>query len=165
MKNKEKYMKEIVDAYLDGETIAVKADGKPCICQKTSCKECIFYDRNNPYVRLCRDKIHAWANSEYIERPVISKRDKAFLEYLREEHKFIARDENGELFIYESRPRKINACWHSCWNTVSLTYERYLHLNQHFNVDFPMIKWSDEEPWLIEDLKKLEVVDEYELIN
>ena len=23
-------------------------------------------------------------------------------------------------------------------------------------------KWSDEEPWLIEDLKKLEVVDSYE---
>lgn len=161
MKNKEKYMTEIIDAYLDGKTIAVKADGKPCICQKTSCKECIFYDGTNPYVRLCRDKIRAWANSEYIERPVISKRDKAFLEYLREEYKFIARDENGELFIYESRPRRGNVCW----NADCLNYERYLHLDRHFNVDFPMIKWSDEEPWTIEDLKKLEVVDEYELIN
>lgn len=43
--------------------------------------------------------------------------------------------------------------------------ERYLYVNRNFNVDFPMIKWSDEEPWMIEDLKKLEVVDEYELIN
>lgn len=34
MKNKEKYMTEIIDTYLDGKTIAVKADGKPCICQK-----------------------------------------------------------------------------------------------------------------------------------
>lgn len=154
MKNKEKYMTEIIDAYLDGKTIAVKADGKPCICQQTSCKECIFYDGTNPY---CRDRIRAWANSEYIERLVISKRDKAFLEYLREEYEFIARDENGDLFIYESHPRKVGACW----NSVSLIHERYLYLNQHFNVDFPMIKWSDEKPWLIEDLEKLEVVEEY----
>lgn len=161
MKNKEKYMTEIIDACLDGMTIAVKADGKPCICQKTSCKECIFYDRTNTYVRLCRDEIRAWANSEYIERPVISKRDKAFLEYLREEYKFIARDENGDLFIYENHPRKVDAYWSS----AGLICERYLYLNRNFNVDFPMIKWSDEEPWAIEDLKKLEVVEEYELIN
>lgn len=25
-----------------------------------------------------------------------------------------------------------------------------------------MVKWGDGEPWLIEDLKKLEVVEEYE---
>lgn len=37
-----------------------------------------------------------------------------------------------------------------------------LSLNRHFNVDFPMIKWSDDSPWLIEDLKQLEVVDSYE---
>lgn len=160
MKNKEKYMTEIIDAYLDGKTIAVKADGKPCICQKTSCKECIFYNRTHPYP-YCGDKIRAWANSEYIERPVISKRDKAFLEYLREEFEFVARDKNGELFVYETQPRKIGACW----NSVGLISERYLYLNRHFNIDFPMIKWSDEEPWMIKDLKKLEVVDEYELIN
>lgn len=157
MKNKEKFTKEIIDACLDGMTIAVKADGKPCICQKTSCKECIFYDRTNPYVCLCRDKIRAWANSEYIERPVISKSDKAFLEYLREEFEFVARDANGELFVYETQPRKVGACW----NSASLIHERYLHLNHHFNVDFPMIKWGDDEPWLIENLEKLEVVEEY----
>ena len=28
-------------------------------------------------------------------------------------------------------------------------------------VRFPMVKWENKEPWLIEDLKKLEVVDEY----
>ena len=161
MRNKEKYMTEIIDACLDGMTIAVKADGKPCICQKTSCKECIFYDRTNPYACLCRDKVRTWADSEYIERPVISKRDKAFLEYLREEYRFVARDENGKLFVYETRPKKEEVSWDS----FGLISEHYLPLNPTFNVDFPMIKWSDEEPWTIEDLKKLEVVDEYELIN
>lgn len=161
MKNKEKYMTEIIDAYLDGKTIAVKADGKPCICQKTRCEECIFYDRTNPYVCLCKDKIRAWANSEYIERPVISKRDKAFLEYLREEYRFVARDENGELFVYGSKPCKDKSF--KCWRTCGRSNSPSLRLN--YNVDFPMIKWSDEEPWGIENLEKLEVVDKYELIN
>lgn len=88
---------------------------------------------------------------------MISKRDKAFLEYLREEYEFIARDENGDLFVYESHPRKVGACW----NSDNLIHERYLYLNRNFNVDFPMVQWSDEEPWLIEDLEKLEVVEEY----
>lgn len=33
---------------------------------------------------------------------------------------------------------------------------------QKFNINFPMVKWSDKKPWLIEDLKNLEVVDSYE---
>lgn len=155
MKNEEKYSKEIVDIACNGDSIAVvRSTGELVPCCETSCRECIFYDRTNPY---CRDRIRTWANSEYIERPVISKKDKAFLEYLREEYRFVARDENGELFVYETRPRKVGACW----NSASLIHERYLYLNQHFNIDFPMIKWSDSEPWLIEDLKKLEVVEKY----
>lgn len=38
-----------------------------------------------------------------------------------------------------------------------------LVLNHRFDVDFPMVKCEgNEEIWLIEDLKKLEVVEEYE---
>lgn len=33
---------------------------------------------------------------------------------------------------------------------------------EFFRLNLPMVKWSDKEPWLIEDLKKLEVVEEYE---
>lgn len=159
MKNKEKYVKEIVDIVCNGDSIAVvRSTGELGPCCETSCRECIFYDRTNPY---CRDRIRAWANSEYIERPVISKRDKAFLEYLREEYEFIARDENGKLYVYSSKPYRDKSfkCWCSCGHSNSPS----LHLN--YNIDFPMIKWSDEEPWTIEDLEKLEVVEEYELIN
>lgn len=155
MKNKEKYSKEIVDIACNGDSIAVvRSTGELGPCCETSCRECIFYDDANPY---CRDRIRAWANSEYIERPVISKSDKAFLEYLREEYEFVARDENGALYVYETQPRKVSTCWIS----AGLSPERYSYLNQHFNIDFPMIKWSDEKPWMIEDLKKLEVVEEY----
>ena len=46
-----------------------------------------------------------------------------------------------------------------CWCACGRSKGPSLHLN--YNVDFPMIKWSDEEPWLIENLEKLEVVEEY----
>lgn len=41
-------------------------------------------------------------------------------------------------------------------------YLSFTSLLDSFNVDLPMIKWEDNKPWLIEDLKKLEVVEEYE---
>lgn len=92
---------------------------------------------------------------ECIEKPVISKMDRAFLEYLGTEINYITRDMDGGLFIYISKPHKLIDCWESsgCELDKSL---------KSFKLDFPMVKWEDDKPWLIEDLKKLEVVDSYE---
>lgn len=151
MKNKEKYAKEIVELACDGNGIAVdKHSGTICSCNYISCSNCLFDDSKD-----CIERRKDWAESEYIEKPVISKRDRAFLECIREEYKFVARDENGKLFVYKTQPRKMETRW-------VLNCDGYLYLNRYFNVDFPMVKWSNEEPWLIEDLKKLEVVEEYE---
>lgn len=96
----------------------------------------------------CCDKARIeWAESEYNEKPVIviSKKDRAFLEYLKEEFKYIVRHKDGTLFAYKD----------------GLT--NWFSLNCRFDVDFPMVKWEgNEEIWLIEDLKKLEVVESYE---
>ena len=152
MKNKEKYAKEIMNIACSGDIIAViKESGRIVPCDSTRCSLCLFHAYN------CKEKIRAWAESEYIEKPVISKRDRAFLEYLREKYKFVARDEDGKLFVYSSKPyqNKNFKLWCSgCGN------DSRLRLN--YNVEFPMVKWSDSEPLLIEDLKKLEVVEEYE---
>ena len=78
--------------------------------------------------------------------------NRAFLEYLKC-YKYIARDDGGELYIYMSIPTKRSDCWGADGAYRSL---------RGLDIDFPMVKWSDEEPWLIKDLKKLEVVDEYE---
>lgn len=40
----------------------------------------------------CRKNIKDWSESEYIEKPVISKKDRAFLDYLSENIEYIARD-------------------------------------------------------------------------
>lgn len=159
MKNKEKFAKEIVDAVTSGGYgfCFDKSSGEIRRCDElSSCDECLFCEPHS--VDECDKAKKEWAESEYIEKPVINKTDRTFLEYLREEYKFVARDKNGKLFVCEAQPRK----WEKYWY---LSHGRCLSLNRYFTVDFPMVKWSDEEPWLIEDLKKLEVVEEYEYLE
>lgn len=149
MKNKEKYAKEIMDVACSGDSIAIiKKSGRIVPCNGAICSLCLFrgYD--------CNENTREWAESEYIEKPVISKMDRAFLDYLNCNYKYIARDMSGELYVHFSKPHKIIHYWNS---TDELSNGLKI-----FNIDFPMIKWSDSEPWLIEDLKKLEVVEEYE---
>jgi hypothetical protein len=105
---------------------------------------------------IAKRKEKKWAESEYNEKPVISKKDKAFLEYLKEEYKYIARDKNDVLYAYNAEPCKARESWNSGCS------DYWFRLNHRFDINFPMVKWSDEEPWLIKDLKKLEVVEEYE---
>ena len=150
MKNKEKFAKEIVEIVIDGSDIAVdKATGKPVHCENIRCPDCMFDEK------ICSTALKEWAESEYIEKPVISKRDIAFLEYIKEEYKFIARNSDGGLSVYKTQPKKAET--YCNWFGYGFS-----NLHVRFDVDFPMVKWSDEEPWLIEDLKKLEVVDDYE---
>ncbi len=149
MKNKEKYAKEIVEIACNGYSIAIsKKTGHVAPCEAYRCADCMFckYD--------CHEKTREWAESEYIEKPVISKRDKAFLQYLGEELKYIARSKSDNLMAYQNSAEKREDGWVIDSGAIKSL--------QKLNIDFPMVKWEDSEPWLIEDLKKLEVVDEYE---
>lgn len=154
MKNKEKYAKEIIEIACDCCTLAVnKNTGKPEKCSALDCDKCLLTRADgscNAY-----KKAREWAESEYIENPVISKRDRAFLEYLDKQYKYITRDNDTWLYVYSEKPSK----GYSFWRIDS---GKNLCFDGLIDVDFPMVKWSDEEPWLIEDLKKLEVVDNYE---
>jgi hypothetical protein len=149
MKNKEKYAKEILEIACSGGSIAIiKKSGHIVPCNGAICSLCLFrgYD--------CEEKTREWAESEYIEKLVISKRDRAFLEYLDTIIHYVTRDLNDDLYIYISKPHKLIDCWES-----EREADKILRM---FNIDLPMVKWEDDKPWLIEDLKKLEVVEEYE---
>ena len=151
MKNKEKFEKEIMEIACNGDHFGMdKRTSDINSCDYITCHNCVFNDGMN-----CDKTKREWAESEYIEKPVISKRDRAFLDYLREGYKFIARDKNGELFAYKTQPIKNEK--YCNWDS-----DVWLNLYVLFNVDFPMIRWEDDKPWLIGDLKKLEVVEEYE---
>ena len=152
MKNKEKYAKEIIEIVCDGRILGVnKVTGKPTVCGNISCEECLRYDEHS----ICGGEVlREWAESEHVEKPVISKRDRAFLECFRECAKWMTRDGDGTISVWDDKPNKSEPfkMWmNGTYNCVSM-----------FNIDFPMVKWSDSEPWLIEDLKKLEVVEDYE---
>ena len=156
MTNKEKYAKEIVELACNESDIAVsKATGNPIDCNIIKCDCCVFHKGGTYTDDTCRGALRKWAESEYNEKSVINKRDRAFLEYLNGKIKYITRDGAGELYAYSAKPCKERGAW------MPQTGE-FFNLDFYFSADFPMVKWSDEEPWLIEDLKKLEVVDSYE---
>lgn len=151
MKNRDKYAEELLNVACTGKKIAIdKRTMQIRSCTGLSCGHCLFIGYDS-----CDTRLSEWAESEYIEKPVISKRDKAFLEYIGTGINYITRDMDGGLFIYISKPHKLIDCWESsgCESDKSL---------KPFELDFQMIKWSDDEPWKIDDLKKLEVVDSYE---
>lgn len=143
MTNKEKYTKEIVEIACKGHDFRVdKNTNEVADCCDAPCAACLFLEMED-----CDKARREWAESEYIEKPVIviSKKDRAFLEYLKEEFKYIVRYKDGTLFAYKDQ----------------LT--TWFRLDCRFDVCFPMIKWEgNEEIWSIKDLKKLEVVEEYE---
>lgn len=150
MKNKEKYAKEIMEIACSGSRIAINK-GSGCIvpCGGLLCSKCLFRAID------CRKNIKEWAESEYVEKVVISRRDREFLEYIDKKFKYIARDETNRVYVYSIEPRKSEYCW-------IINRGESFSIANRIDVDFPMVKWSDSEPWLIEDLKKLDVVEEYE---
>ena len=67
----------------------------------------------------------------------------------------LRRDMDGGLYVYIRKPFKT----FDFWKVVGFEKCKSLRM---VDIDLPMVKWSDDKPWLIEDLKKLEVVDSYE---
>ena len=151
MKNKERFATEIVEIACKGHDFRVnKNTNEVADCCDAPCAACLFLEMED-----CDKARREWAESEYIEKPVISKRDREFLEYLIEKYEYIARDKTNYLYVYSAKPVKLDVFW-------SRNNCDCFCLDDCADVDFPMIKWPDSEPWLIEDLKKLEVVDSYE---
>lgn len=152
MKNKEKYEKLVLSFACDkNNSFGVdKKTGEMKMCSEMHCVECLFCGK----IETCRASRREWLEQEHIEKPVISKRDRAFLEYLREDAKWMTKENGSEISVWMTQPNKdkdTNMWTDGLYNCLST-----------FNIDFPMVKLSDSKPWLIEDLKKLEVVEEYE---
>ena len=151
MKNKEKFAEQILEIACSGSSIAFdQKAGRVISCSGTNCSDCLFWDG------CSRKRIKEWSESEYVEPVKISKRDRAFLEYIKACFKYIARDENGRLFVYSEKPIKKSCYYDNVGRvTVGIVFA--------FDIKLPMVKWEDSEPWLIEDLKKLKVCEEYEI--
>ena len=151
MKNKEKFEKEIMEIACKYGAVNERT-GELKGCSETTCEYCLFRYRSKG---SCKEEMKAWLESEYIEKPVISKKDRAFLEYLNANINYIARDMDGSLYVYIRKPFKV----FDYWKVVGFEKSKSLRM---VGIGLPMVKWSDDSPWLIEDLKQLEVVEDYE---
>lgn len=150
MLNKEKYAKELIEIACGAKRFAVnKQTKKVCVCNEIRCTECMFYKEKD--IDCINERIK-WANSEYIEIPKVSPKDKLFLEYLSSKYKWMARDKNGDLCVFNSKPIKMDCKWKAIKKDTFISYL----LLRDFNVSFSMVKWENETPWLIDDLKGLE---------
>ena len=64
--------------------------------------------------------------------------------------KYIARDEDGTLYVYKDRPIKEERHWYPF---IEFEMEHLDYLSDLINVNkvFEFVKWEDEEPFCIED--------------
>lgn len=106
---------------------------------------------NNTYPELDIMKVYKdftfkellWERKEPIK---LTDDEKVILRNIDKKYRWIARDNDGMLFVFPVKPIKIECIWNSA--------EGYLTSLYIFNHLFQFIKWEDEEPYLIEDLLK-----------
>lgn len=145
MTNFEFYKDDILKIILgNGYPGLVKETGKLTRCKLLECKDCVFITDNE----RCFVKLFKWLYEEHIDKPKLTKQEKAFLE-LTDPNYYIARDEDGLICMYTSKPQKDGGAWGNIeYTSLSL-----------FSVKFNFIKWEDEEPWKVEELLKLGVME------
>ena len=134
MTNREKYEKEMLDVICERGLLAVDKDtDKIMLCSDCECYYCKFCNADR-----CSRSFQEWLNAEYVEPPKwkFTEDEKAILRNLPEVYKWIARDSDGDLYVYESKPSKEG----EFWNALSCcAWTLFTHI-------FQTIKWEDEEP-------------------
>jgi hypothetical protein len=153
MTNYEYFKDEIIERVSElrnyMESFAV-VDGKPVNCMGTSCGVC---ELNKSPIGACKEKRKAWLNSEHIEKPKLTKKERQFCELV--ETGWIARDRDGKIHFrtYEPFSKGFN-----CWSGQPGKDGQFFNLNKTCpDLNFSFITWDDKVPWSVEDLLKLEV--------
>ena len=147
MTNREKYAEQILDIACQGKRFTVDNSGNIAECTHIRCIECLFGDSRN-----CSKRSSEWANEEYKEQPHLTNEEKMLIDIINPDFKWIARDSDGSIYVYINKPIK------------DLLYFRTGEMDNGKvdikvlkNVSFDMVKWEDEEPSSIDDLKALPV--------
>lgn len=82
------------------------------------------------------------------KKPQLTKAERVILENLPKKYKWIARDRDNELSVYDRAPRKHGLDQY--WKNVG-DHAAEMNMFQHL---FQFIKWEDKEPYNIEELLK-----------
>ena len=79
--------------------------------------------------------------------------EKIIARNIDKEYKWMARDQDGNLCIYDEKPRKRRSSWFSSDGYYYISY---------FNHLFPAIKWEDSEPTKISDIYNPPILNDLE---
>lgn len=150
MKNIEYYKEKILDIVSRGDSIGVdKITNQPEACSDMECSTDCKIAGN------CNLGLRAWCNEEHIENPKLTENEKKFLDILNPNFRYMARDKDGTVYVFPTSEKPTKDTVFNFWCGV-----KFHRIDQEmFNGMFSMIKWEDEEPWLIDDLRKLEVTE------
>lgn len=151
MINAEKYRKEILNNYSKGFSII---DGHIDNCESIACESCLFNNsKNDDGYLTCINRKVKWLLSEYKEPVKLTRLEYEVLKhYYNDSYKYIARDENGDLFLYIAKPSKGS----NIWRSISDHHNLY-----DFRKKFQFVKWEGEEPTSIKEvLNNCEVIED-----
>lgn len=137
MTNFEKYKDEILLLAKNNRGFAFHMN-KITDCKLSGCKNCIF-------TGACIANRIKWLYEEYQEpAPKLTKAEKGFCEIL--DDGYIARDKNGDLYLYNNPPYVTETDW-----------REYGHCTRLCSKFFPFITWESGKVWGINELLALEV--------
>lgn len=156
MINGEKYRSQILE-FIDKEKtmyFSFKNDNANMFdtCANTNCHYCDICPKDSTK-EPCTIMRMKWLLSEYKEPIKLSKLEYDILKYLSDNtrHMYIARNENGALYVFDVEPvkNKVNNLWTgrgASWLGV-------------FNKLFQFVQWEDSEPTAIQEvLSNCEVI-------
>lgn len=134
MTNREWLLKEMQN--MSDEELAKVIQSSVILCNEpeTKCRD-----------SSCMDCKLEWLKKQHKEKIKLFEAERVILENIDKKYSWIARDEDGNLRIFEGKPTKSAEYW-CAWEG-----ERNLELFNHL---FQFIEWEDKEPYNIEELLK-----------
>ena len=153
MLNADKYRAEIL-----GKDFKFGLSNRICKCCYEECATCVFSLENNPNDGLshaCTIRKVKWLLSEYKEPIKLSRLEYEILKLaINKSCEYIARDSDGQLYVFMEKPRKSESFWKS---------DGYYYLLEMFSVLFQFVRWEDSTPTPIKEvLENCEVVEDAE---
>ena len=144
------YHKDEIINFISHNWAIGKQHGELVKCSDIECRRCDFM-LDSSECENCREARTRYFNEEHIEPPKLTKRERAFCEIVASG--VIARDENGELNLFsDAEIHKEDGKW--------IKESKYCNNIQLYVDEFDFVRWEDEKPWAVEDLLKLEVMED-----
>ncbi|WP_270396185.1 hypothetical protein [Catenibacterium mitsuokai] len=159
MINAEKYKDQLLKFVEENHDslFGLDKNSEPISCTVSRCNNCQFGFKKNNYIEgySCSAAKIKWLLSEYKEPVKLSRLEYEILKLaINKSCEYIARDSDGQLFVFMEKPHKGESFWKT---------DGYYYLLEMFSVLFQFVKWEDSTPTPIKEvLENCEVVEDAE---